>query len=170
MLTKNQSQWDRVKEKFDEVRIKYRDLKEKIVARFNSTGMRILIRSRKPKWISSKKQKLIHDDQYQPDDKPSNATNAISSNKTSTDVTSRVDHHADDIEYEYDDLDSSDTNNEFEQIDNIMNACNQMVWNAFNDTSTVYILTTYIVSGKTICSLSDVEADVQYHHVCKYGL
>jgi hypothetical protein len=34
----------------------------------------------------------------------------------------------------------------------------------------VYILTTYLVSDKIVCSLSDVESDIEYEHVCEYGL
>ena len=73
-------------------------------------------------------------------------------------------------EYEYDDLDSPDESDEFEQIEDIRGICDQIHWNVFNNNSNVFILTTYIVSDKIVCSLSDVEPNTKYHHVCEYGM
>ena len=73
-------------------------------------------------------------------------------------------------EYEYDDLDSPDESDEFERFADIHGICNQIHWNVLNDNSTVYILTTYIVSDKIVCSLSNIEPYTKYPHVCEYGM
>jgi hypothetical protein len=75
-------------------------------------------------------------------------------------------------EYEYDDLDSLDEIDEFEQLDDIRGICDDIRWNVLNDTinTTVYILTKYNELDKVICSLSDVQLQTRYHHICEYGL
>ncbi|CAF1032001.1 unnamed protein product [Rotaria sordida] len=168
-LMNDQGRWNRMKSKFHEVRVKYRNLKQKIVDRLSSTGLRILTRSKKMKQIPSK-QSLIHDEK-QFNKKQSNITNIIFSNETTIniDLVTSTNDNADDEEYEYDDLDSSDESDEFEQIEDIRGICDQIAWNALDNNSTVYILTTYIVSDKIVCSLSDVEPDIEYHHICEYG-
>ncbi|CAF3831802.1 unnamed protein product [Rotaria sordida] len=169
-LMNDQGRWNRMKSKFHEVRVKYRNLKQKIVDRLSSTGLRILTRSKKMKQIPSK-QPLIHDEK-QFNNKQSNITNIIFSNETTIniDLITSTNDNADDEEYEYDDLDSSDESDEFEQIEDIRGICDQIAWNALDNNSTVYILTTYIVSDKIVCSLSDVEPDIEYHHICEYVL
>ena len=146
MLTNDQNRWNRMKQQLRRVRIKYRNSTKKIIDRLNSAGLRIMRRSRK-------KQQSFK--QYQSND----SIIIISSNVTNSDD-----------EYEYDDLDSPDESDEFEQIEDIRGICNQIHWNAFNNNSSVYILTTYIVSNKIVCSLSDVEPNTNYHHICEYGM
>jgi hypothetical protein len=160
---------------FRELRIKYQKLKRRIVQRLNSTGLRILRRTKKVKQIRPSKEQFLHDeidpaqyDEYDFDDKESNLTDLISSNQTTVNVSAII-NNADD-EYEYDDLDSPDETDEFEQIEDIRGICSQIDWNVFNDNSTVFILTTYVLSNKTVCSLSDVEPDTEYRHVCEYSM
>ncbi|CAF3576654.1 unnamed protein product [Rotaria sp. Silwood1] len=173
VLMNDQGRWNRMKSKFHEVRVKYRNLRQKIVDRLSSTGLRILTRSKKIKQTQSQ-QPLIHDEN-QVNNKQSNITNISFSNETTINIgliinNSNNNNDDDDDEYEYDDLDSSDESDEFEQIDDIHGICDQVAWNALDDSSTVYILTTYIVSDKIVCSLSDVESNTEYHHICEYVL
>ncbi|CAF4414183.1 unnamed protein product [Rotaria sp. Silwood2] len=175
VLMNDQGRWNRMKSKFHEVRVKYRDLKQKIVDRLSSTGLRILTRSKKVKQIPSQQPMIHNENQF--NDKLSNITNISFSNETTinaglvtTTTTTNNNNNDDDDEYEYDDLDSSDESDEFEQIDDIHGICDHIAWNALDDNSTVYILTTYIVSDKVVCSLSDVESDIEYHHICEYVL
>jgi hypothetical protein len=146
MLTNDQDRWNRMKQQLRRVRIKYQNSTKRIIDRLNSAGLRIMRRSRK-------KQQSFK--QYQSND-------SIVINNSN--VTNNND------EYEYDDLDSPDESDEFEQIEDIRGICNQIHWNVFDNNSNVFILTTYIVSNKTVCSLSDVEPNTKYHHVCEYGM
>ena len=171
----DQGRWRRMKGAFHEVRVRYERLKRKIVSRLNSTGLRILRRTKKVKQISPPSQQFIpdeidlnHYDDYEFDDRELNLTNLIASNQTTVNVTAIINNNDD--EYEYDDLDSPDESDEFERLNDIRGICAQIDWNVFNNNSNVYILTTYIVSDKIVCSLSDVEPNTQYHHVCEYGM
>jgi len=174
MLMKDQGQWKRMKEKFHEVRVKYQKLKQKIVDRLSAAGLRILRRSKKLKPIPPK-QEFIHDeidfyqnDEYEYDQRELNITNHNLPNNTTVNISSIINND----EYEYDDLDSSDESDEFDQIENIRGFCDEIHWNVLNNTnnSTVYILTKYNMSNKSVCSLSDVEPQTKYPHVCEYGL
>jgi hypothetical protein len=161
----DQGRWQRMKDKFRELRVRYYKLKEKIVKELDDAGLRISRRSKKIKQsVKKQKQKIIPDDRIDSDiddnyDHPTehNLTNSIQPNAT-------------DDEYEYDDIDSTDEGDEFEQLEDIRGICDQIAWNVINNDSTVYILTTYLVSDKIVCSLSDVESDIEYEHVCEYGL
>ncbi|CAF0775842.1 unnamed protein product [Rotaria sp. Silwood1] len=146
MLTNDQERWKRTKEKAHKMRIKYLNLTTKVVERLKLVGLYMLRRSKKIKQSS---------EQYTQHETAINTSLMINDN---------------DNEYEYDDLNSSDESDEFEQIDDIHGICNQIAWNALNDSSTVYILTTYIISDKIVCSLSDVESNTEYHHICEYVL
>ena len=72
-------------------------------------------------------------------------------------------------EDEYEDFDSPDQGDDFERLDDIRGICDQIDWNVMNNDSTVYLLTTYLIADKIVCSLSDIEPDVEYDHVCEYG-
>jgi hypothetical protein len=172
ILMDDQGRWGRMKETFQEVRLQYQKMKKKIVHRLNAIGLRILRRSKKVKEISTKNDKAqftdeeIDPNQYSEYDFDHKDLINIFPNETIQNISS-IDH--DNNDYEYDDLDSPDESDEFEQIDDIRGICDQIHWNALHNESTVYILTTYIISNKTICSLSDVEIDTEYNHVCEYG-
>jgi hypothetical protein len=175
MLMNDQGRWKRMKEKFQEVRVKYQKLKQKIVDRLTATGLRILRRTKKVKQIPPK-QEFNHDEMYSDqsneygyDDKELNITNPIIPNDTTINNSSIINND----EYEYDDLDSSDESDEFEQIEDIRGICGELHWNVLNNNnnnSTTFILTKYNMSDKIICSLSDVESHTKYPHVCEYGL
>jgi hypothetical protein len=169
MLMKDQDQWKRMKAKFHEVRVKYQKLKQKIVDRLSAAGLRILRRSKKLKPIPPKQDEIDFDQnhEYEYDERESNITNLNLTNNTTVNISLIINND----EYEYDDLDSSDESDEFEQIENIRGFCNEIHWNVLNNNnnSTVYILTKYNMSNKTVCSLSDVEPQTKYHHVCEYG-
>ena len=163
----DQGRWQRMKVKFQEVRVRYYKLKQKIVRELNDAGLRISKRSKKVKQSTRKhKQKFIHEhidsELYDDDDdyyKEQNITNEISSNNTTA-----VE------EFEYEDLDSEDEKDEFEQVEDIRGICDRVDWNVMNNDSTVYLLTTYLISDKIICSLSNVEPEIEYEHVCEYGM
>lgn len=166
-LMNDQGRWDRMKSKFQDMRVKYRTLRQKILDRLSSTGLRILTRSKKMKSIPSKPSSIpydTHDKQYDQKTNISYINQTIINNNSFI-----VSYDDDEDEYEYDEIDSTDENDEFEQLQNIRGICDQIAWNALDNNATVYVLTTYIVSDKTICSLSDVEPDNEYPHICEYG-
>jgi hypothetical protein len=165
-----------MKASFQELRMKYQKLKHKIVDRLSLTGLRILRRSKKIKETPTEEELIYHhhhmySDQYieyDYDNREFNSTDLVSS----PDITLNLSSVINSDEYEYDDLDSSDEIDEFEQIEDTRGICDDTHWNVLNDmnNSTVFILTKYNMSNKTICSLSDVDPHTKYHHVCEYGL
>ncbi|CAF1043599.1 unnamed protein product [Adineta steineri] len=66
-------------------------------------------------------------------------------------------------EYEYDNLNLADE----KQMNDIQGICDRLEWNFINNGSTVYILKTSLISNKMICSLSDVESNIEYKHICE---
>lgn len=163
ILMDDQGRWQRMKEKFRELRVRYYKLKEKVLNELNEAGLRISKRSKKVKQSVKKHKQKFHDHHIDPDiyyDYDSyNMTDQIFPNTTKVIE-----------EYEYDDIDSPDETDEFEQIEEIRGICDQIDWNVINNDSTVYLLTTYLISDKVVCSLSNIEPDVEYEHVCEYGL
>ena len=163
----DQGRWKRMKEKFRDLRVKYYKLKEKILNELNEAGLRISKRSKKITQSARKhKEKIIPDhvdpEVYDDDDnyyKEHNMTNLDSNN-----YTTAVD------EYEYEDIDSPDESDDFEKLDDIKGICDQIDWNVINNDTTVYILTTYLIEDKIVCSLSNVEPNTEYEHVCEYGM
>ena len=162
----DQDQWQRVKKKVRQIRTKYYKLKEKILQELKLAGLRISKRSKKIKQSVDKyQQKYMHshinlDSETNYDyHQEQNVTDHISLNDTTA-----ID------EYEYDSLDSSDEDEIFEEIDDIQGICDKIDWNVLNNDSTVYILTTYLISNKIICSLSNIESLMEYQHICEYGL
>jgi hypothetical protein len=132
-----------MKDKFLELRVRYRQLKEKLIDELNTAGLRI---SRRSKTIKQSVRKRIR------------TNNNFSSDRIKVG------------EYEYDNLNAEDESDELKQMDDIRGICDRIDWNVRNNDSTLYILTTSFISDKMICSLTDVEPDVEYRHVCEYGL
>jgi len=163
----DQGRWQRMKERFREVRLKYYKLKEKVIDELNAAGLRISRRSKKIKQSTKKrKEKFIQDhidsDVYDDYDYY-NEQNRTDLNLFSND-TKEID------EYEYDDLNSEEETDEFERMDDIRGICDQIDWNVLNNNVTTYMLTTFLIQDKIVCSLSNVEPDIEYEHVCEYGL
>ncbi len=163
LLMENQGRWQRMKEKFREIRVRYKKIKEKIINELNEAGLRISRRSKKIKQTVKKRKQIVHDhidpdidDDY--DYYHENIT--ISNNNDTIEVN----------EYEYDNLDSDDEKEEFEPVDDLRVICDQIDWNALNINATIYLLTTFTMDNKIVCSLSDVQNDIEYVHVCEYGL
>ena len=149
LLMDDQGRWQRMKDKFRELRIKYYKMKAKIQHELDAAGLRISRRSKKVQQKTrEQREKYIEQsgDELPPD-----------ANQTAV------------VDYEYDDMDSGDEIDETEHIDDIHGICDQIDWNVLNNDSTVYILTSYLISDKIVCSLSDVDTDVEYPHVCEYG-
>jgi len=145
-----------MKDNFREARVKYHKLKEKFLDELNSAGLRISTRSEKIKQAVKKQQqqqKFIHN--YY---KNQTKKNYISSNNTRA-----ID------QYEYDNLDSKDQSDELEIVENMEGICDQIEWNVINNDSTIYKLTTALISDQIVCSFSNVEPDIEYRHVCEYG-
>lgn len=166
ILMDDQGRWQRMKDKFRELRVKYYQLKEKVIDELHAAGLRISRRSKKIKQSAKKhKEKLIPDhidpDVYDDYDYygEHNRTNYIFSNDTT-----EVD------EYEYENIDSEEEKDEFERMDDIRGICDQIDWNVLNNNVTTYMLTTFLIGDKIVCSLSNVEPDIEYEHVCEYGL
>ncbi|CAF3195149.1 unnamed protein product, partial [Rotaria sp. Silwood2] len=148
VLKTDQNRWKQMKQEIYQARIKYQNLTTRIIGRLNSVGLHMLRRSRKIKQ-SFKQDK---------------------SNETILNVSLVVHNNSNEYKYEYDDLDSTDESDEFEKIEDIHSICHEIDWNALNDNSTVYILTTYSLSTKTFCLLNNVEPNTHYDHICEYVL
>ena len=140
----DQGQWQRMTDKFRASRVRYYKFKNKFIDELNAAGLRISTQSTKIK------QKFI------------NERNGRKYNVAND--TIKVD------EYEYVNLDSEDESDELKQMDDIRGICDRIDWNVRNNNSAVYKLTTSLISQKMICSLSDVEPDIEYRHICQYGL
>ena len=102
----DQGRWQRMKEKFREVRRRYYKLKEKILNELNDAGLRISKRSKKIKQSILKQKDQYHPDYYDSID-----------DELSPEITTEL------IEYEYDDLDSPDDSDDFEQLEDIQDGC-----------------------------------------------
>ena len=153
----NPDQWEKMKKLYRQFRVKYRRLKEKILNRLNGTGLQFLSRSKKVKPTTTQA----------PSDFALNTELIDAILTTSTPSSSPFSEPTD---YNYDYFDSTDEIDPFEEIDDTRSICHQVDWNVLYNHSNVFALTTYIVSEKTVCSLSDIEEDHEYHHVCEYGL
>ena len=161
MLMEDQGRWQRMKEKFRELRARYYKLKEKVISELESAGLRISRRSKKIKQtVKKRKQNFIHDhiDSEHYDDYPDDYNELNRTNDTI-----EVD------EYEYESLDSEEENDEFERMDDITGICDQVDWNVMDNNATVYMLTTFLIEEKIVCSLSNIEPDFDYEHICEYG-
>ncbi|CAF3324558.1 unnamed protein product [Rotaria socialis] len=164
ILMNDQGRWQRMKDKFRQMRIRYYKLKEKILHELDSAGLRISRRSKKmKKKVKIYQEKYVHDPNASDNDYYDYEEQNITISTTSNDTQS-ID------EYEYDDLDSEDDADEFEQFDDVGGICDQVDWNVLNNDSTVYVLTTYLIANKIVCSLSNIEHNVEYDHVCEYVL
>lgn len=164
LLMHDQGRWQRMKEKFREVRTRYYKIKEKIIKELNAAGLRISRRSKKIKQsVKKRKQELIYD-HIDPD--VDGDYDYYHENITNTNSNDTVEV----VEYEYDNLDSEDESEDFEPMEDIGVICDQIDWNVLNNNATVYVLTTFMINGKIVCSLSDIQPDIEYDHVCEYGL
>lgn len=63
-----------------------------------------------------------------------------------------------------------DKTNGFEKMEDIRTICDRIDWKVNNPNSTIYELTTVMISNETICSLSNVQSSIKYEHICEYGL
>ncbi|CAF1562766.1 unnamed protein product [Rotaria magnacalcarata] len=164
LLMNDQGRWQRMKDKFRQIRTRYYKLKEKILHELDSAGLRISRRSKKIKQkVKIYKEKYAHEPNTSDNDYYDYEEQNITISTTPNDTQS-ID------EYEYDDIDSEDDADEFEQFDDVRGICDQVDWNVLNNDSTVYVLTTYLIVNKIVCSLSNVEPNVEYDHVCEYVL
>lgn len=165
LLMDDEGRWQRMKEKFREVRQRYYKLKTKILDELNAAGIRISRRSKKIKQsVQRRKQTFLvdHVDGHELYDDDYNDLSLV--NQTIIPSTNETD------EYEYDNLDSDHEKEDFESIDEIRGICDQIDWNVLNTNVTVYMLTTYLIEEKIVCSLSNVEDDQDYEHICEYGM
>jgi hypothetical protein len=59
--------------------------------------------------------------------------------------------------------------NIIERFDKIRGLCDQFAWNIFNNDSHLVSFSTYKMSNKLICSLSDVDLNSTSEYICEYG-
>jgi hypothetical protein len=64
---------------------------------------------------------------------------------------------------------SDEDKNAFERFDDIRDLCDQFAWNVFNNDSHIFTFSTYKIWDKLVCSLSDIDLNSTYEHVCQYG-
>lgn len=75
------------------------------------------------------------------------------------------------LKNESNDIYSSDMDKDvFQRFNDIRDLCQYFAWSVFNNNSDTFIFTTYKLSDKIVCSLSDVDLNSTYEHVCQYGL
>ena len=153
----NPAQWETMKKLYRQFRQKYRRLKEKILDRLNGTGLQFLSRSKKLRARTTQAPS-----EFTVEDEYVDSLLAI--------TTPSISPFSENNDYDYDYFDSTDEVDSFEEIDDTRSICHQIDWNVLYNHSNVFVLTTYIVSEKTVCSLSDIVEDHEYHHVCEYGL
>ncbi len=65
---------------------------------------------------------------------------------------------------------SDDMINDFERFNDIRGLCDRFEWNVINNDSHIFILTSYKIWDKLVCSLSDIDLNSTYEYVCQYGL
>ena len=157
MLMNNEDRWRELKEKYYEIRKKYLSIKEKVIDELDAAGLKISRRSKKTRHIYQEQREKFADGQINLSDLYDDYRASNDFNETAND------------EFEYDDLDESDDADEFEKFDTVSNICDQIDWNVLNNDTSVYVLTTYLVADKIVCSLSDVEPEIEYNHICEYG-
>lgn len=67
--------------------------------------------------------------------------------------------------------DSSDENDHaFDLFNNISGLCHQFAWSVTNNNSRFLTFSAYKIGDKLICSLSDIDLNINYEHLCQYGL
>ena len=64
---------------------------------------------------------------------------------------------------------SDEDKDAIERFDSIRRLCDQFALNIFNNDSHLVSFSTYKMSNKLICSLSDVDLNSNYEYVCEYG-
>ena len=67
------------------------------------------------------------------------------------------------------DTNYADYDKEFERLGDLHGICDRIIRETSKNDSNVFILTTYFVDNETVCSLSDVQPDKTYEHLCQYG-
>jgi len=85
----------------------------------------------------------------------------IKKSKSSDDLMNENDHTYSSDEY---------NNNSFERFNDIRGLCDYFAWNVINNDSHIFILTSYKIWDKLVCSLSDIDLNSTYEYVCQYGL
>jgi len=68
-----------------------------------------------------------------------------------------------------DDINSFSNDDDSKQFDDIRKVCDQFAWNALDNNSTIFLLSKYVLSNKIICSISDIDPDINYQHMCQHG-
>ncbi len=58
---------------------------------------------------------------------------------------------------------------DFEQVSTLVHACDKIEWNAVKNDSNMFLLTTYLMSVKTVCSVNDIEPNEPSEFMCQYG-
>ena len=64
---------------------------------------------------------------------------------------------------------SDEDKNAIERFNSIRGLCDQFALNIFNNDSHLVSFSTYKMSNKLVCSLSDVDLNSNYEYVCEYG-
>ena len=64
---------------------------------------------------------------------------------------------------------SDEDKNAIERFNSIRGLCDQFALNIFNNDSNLVSFSTYKMSNKLICSLSDIDLNSSYEYVCEYG-
>jgi hypothetical protein len=68
-----------------------------------------------------------------------------------------------------DEIKSFIVNDDSKPFDEIRKVCDQFEWNTVKNDANVVLLTRYFISNKRICSISDIDLDLSYKHMCQYG-
>jgi len=66
-------------------------------------------------------------------------------------------------------INSFSDDDDSKQFDDIRKVCDQFAWDVLDNNSTIFLLTKYLISNKIICSISDIDPDITYQHMCQHG-
>ncbi|CAF1247712.1 unnamed protein product [Rotaria sordida] len=72
--------------------------------------------------------------------------------------------------FKKDEINSFITDDDSIQLNDIRKVCDQFVWNIVESDSNVFLLTRYLISNTIICSISNIDPDMSYQHICQYVL
>jgi len=68
-----------------------------------------------------------------------------------------------------DDINSFSDDDDSKQFDDIRKVCDQFAWDVLDNNSTIFLLSKYVLSNKIICSITDIDPDINYQHMCQHG-
>jgi hypothetical protein len=124
----------------------------------NFRNVRLNYDKRKKRFCQSRREGNLYDE---------NPIDHIICTQTNSQSTNRIANEKD--HSKKDEINSFSDDDDSKQFDDIRKVCDHFVWNVLDNNSTILLLTKYVISNKTICSISDIDPDISYQHMCQHG-